>query len=92
MGVNNKTKLNDDYLGALLRVQGVPNEVVVSLLKTNNCNIVGMRSVLNLSQGKCAKKLTINIDLLDGLPHKVTFLFAVIDQCMKEDVSYNTSE
>ena len=69
----NKSKLNDDYLGALLRVQGVPNEVVVSLLKTNNCNIIGLRSVLGVSQGKCAKKIGINVDLLDGLPHKVRF-------------------
>lgn len=72
MVVNAKSKLNDDYLGALLRVQGVPNDVVISLLKTNNCNVIGLRSILNLSQGKCAKKLGINVDLLDGLPHKVT--------------------
>ena len=69
--VVNKAKLNDDYLGALLRVQGVPNDVVICLLKTNNCNVSGLRSVLSHSQGHAAKKLSINVDLLDGLPQKV---------------------
>jgi hypothetical protein len=93
MVANNKAnKLNDDYLGALLRVQGVPNEVVICLLKTNNCNVDGLRSVLNLSQGKCAKKLAINVDLLDGLPHKVTCLFIIYDQCMEDYVSNNMEE
>ena len=69
--VVNKAKLNDDYLGALLRVQGVPNDVVICLLKANNCNVSGLRSVLSHSQGHAAKKLSINVDLLDGLPQKV---------------------
>ena len=69
--VVNKAKLNDDYLGALLRVQGVPDDVVICLLKTNNWNVSGLRSVLSHSQGHAAKKLSINVDLLDGLPQKV---------------------
>lgn len=67
-----KTKLNDDYVGALLRVQGVPNDVVNSLLKTNYCNVDGLRLLLGQSQAKSAKKVGINVDLLDGLPHKVS--------------------
>lgn len=69
MGV--KSKISDDYLGALLRVQGAPNDVIVSLLKSSSCNVEGLRSYTAMTQGKCAKKLAINADLLDGLPHKV---------------------
>ena len=69
-----KTKLNDDYVGALLRVQGVPNDVVNNLLKTNYCNVEGLRTLLGQSQAKCAKKVGINVDLLDGLPHKVSLI------------------
>ena len=69
-----KNKIGDDYLGALLRVQGVPNDVVNGLLKSNSCNVDGLRQQMTGSQGKCAKKLGINVDLLDGLPHKVTEL------------------
>ena len=79
--VVNKAKLNDDYLGALLRVQGVPNDVVICLLKTNNCNVSGLRSVFGHSQGYAAKKLSINVDLLDGLPQKVNFHYSLSRQC-----------
>ena len=66
-----KTKVSDDYLGALLRVQGTPNEVIVSLLKNNSCNVDGLRTSISSTQGKCSRKLGINVDLLYGLPHKL---------------------
>ena len=66
-----KSKVSDDYVGALLRVQGAPNDVVISLLKCNSCNVDGLRTHTAMSQVKCAKRLDINVDLLDGLPPKV---------------------
>ena len=66
-----KSKISDDYVGALLRVQGAPNDVVVGLLKCNSCNVDGLRTHTAMSQVKCAKRLDLNVDLLDGLPRKV---------------------
>ena len=68
-----RSKQSDDYVGALLREEQIPHEVVNSLLRLQQCNVDGLRRHVGSSQRRCATKLAVDFDALDGFPHKVKF-------------------
>ena len=65
-------KIGDDYVGALLKQEGVPQNVIISLLKVSACNVEGLRRYISVSQRRAATKLDLPIEDLDGFPRKVS--------------------
>ena len=77
--MSNRSKQSDDYVGALLREEALPNEVVNSLLRLRQCNVDGLRRHVGSSQRRCADKLTVDFEALDGFPHKVKTVLGKMD-------------
>ena len=69
-------KPSDDYVGALLREADIPNEVVVALIGNQQCNVDGLRRHCGSSQRRCATKLGVDPEALDGFPVKVKSVLA----------------
>ena len=64
-------KPSDDFVGAMLREENVPNEVVTALLRLQLCNVDGLRRQCGSSQRRTATKLEVDYELLDAFPGKV---------------------
>ena len=77
MALNNAAPVSDDYIGALLRIEGVPDSVVIPLLQSSNCNVEGLRNACANGQQKTALDLGLGnrTDQLDGFPGKVREVF-----------------
>ena len=75
--LNNAAPISDDYIGVLLRIEGVPDVVVINLLQSGNCNVDGLRRACANGQAKTALDLGLGnrTDLLDGFPAKVRNVF-----------------
>lgn len=74
--LNSAAPISDDYIGVLLRIEGVPNLVVVNLLDSGTCNVDGLRRSCANGQIKTAQDLGFGnrTELLDGFPAKVRFV------------------
>ena len=74
--LNNSQPTSDDTIGVLLRIEGAPEEVVLSLLSSGTCNVEGLRRHCANGQDKTTKELGLsNRSLLDGFPSKVREVF-----------------
>ena len=74
--LNNSQPTSDDTIGVLLRIEGTPEDVVVSLFSSGTCNVEGLRRHCANGQDKTAKELGLgNRNLLDGFPGKVREVF-----------------
>ena len=75
--LNNNAPISDDYIGVLLRIEGTPDQVVVPLLSSGNCNVDGLRRACANGQAKTALDLGLGnrTELLDGFPGKVREVF-----------------
>ena len=74
--LNSSQPTSDDTIGVLLRIEGTPEDVVVSLLSSGTCNVEGLRRHCANGQDTTAKELGLgNRNLLDGFPGKVREVF-----------------